>query len=147
MPFLTELHKILYLFLFQNAFQTTSYQPPNLYSVVPPGLAPVNNSSGVLVLGIPQLYYFNGQCESLTIHTRWSSSCSACHLPRETGALDRLWPFFYLVLITASVECHHLTSAGFNMVSCTNKTKDETFRKHRTCPPLFLIRSALCIAL
>lgn len=52
-----------------------------------------------------------------SIHTRWSSSRGARHLPREAGALDCLWPFFYLVLITASVECHHFASACFNMVS------------------------------
>lgn len=51
------------------------------------------------------------------IHTRWSSSCGACHLPWEAGALDRLGSFFYLVLITASVQGHHLASSRLNMVS------------------------------
>lgn len=51
------------------------------------------------------------------IHTRRSSSGSACHLPREAGALDRLGPFFYLVLITASVQRHNLASPSSNMVS------------------------------
>lgn len=61
---------------------------------------------------------------SHTIHTRWSSSCGACHLSREAGALDRLGPFFYLVLVTASVQGHHLTSSRLNMVSCANRNRN-----------------------
>lgn len=52
-----------------------------------------------------------------SVYTRRSSPCGASHLSGEAGTLDCLWPFFYLVLITASVECHHLASSRFNMVS------------------------------
>lgn len=144
-----KLGKTLYLlpkdFGFQNAFQITSYQPHNLYCG-PSELAPSIALQWVPVLSSPELHYRNEQCKNRTIHARWSSSCGACHLPREAGALDSLWPFFYLVLITASVECHHLASARFNMVSCTNKNKRWDIKKS-VDTSFFLISSALNIAL
>lgn len=151
MPFLTKLHKILDLFpknfIFQNAFQITLYQPPNLYSVVPSGLARSTDLVGFQFSAFPSctISMDNVKVSPSTQDGAARVVPATCPGKQEhLTVCDRSSILFLL---------QHLWSATTSQVpvltwwAVQTKTKDETFRKLWTCPPLFLIRSALSIAL
>ena len=53
---------------------------------------------------------------TLTFHTGGSGSCGASNLTWETGTLDGLRALFYLILIAAAMDGHHLTGTLLHLI-------------------------------